>query len=93
MNSSMISKIAKARRYAEEPERVQFTHFEATFRGENDVHTTTYNDGEWDCTCHAFEDWGDCCHTMAMQRILGVTIPAMHRQGVPAGIGTGPLAH
>ena len=61
-------KIAKAKRYAEEPERIQFTRFEATFQGENDTHTTTFDDGEWNCTCHFFHDWGDCCHTMAMQR-------------------------
>ena len=47
MNSSIINKIAKAKRYAEEPERIQFTRFEATFRGENDVHTTNFDNGEW----------------------------------------------
>lgn len=93
MNSSMINKIAKAKRYAEEPERIQFTRFEATFRGENDVHTTHYNNGEWSCTCRFFHDWGDCSHTMAMQRVLGVTIPAAHRHGIPTGLGTGPLVH
>ena len=82
----MINKIAKAKRYAEEPERIQFTRFEATFRGENDIHTTTYDNGEWNCTCRFFHDWGDCSHTMAMQRVLGVTIPAAHRHGIPAGI-------
>jgi hypothetical protein len=93
MNSSMISKIAKAKRYADEPERIQFTRFEARFQGENDVHTTTYDEGTWQCTCRFFHDWGDCSHTMAMQRILGVTIPAAHRQGIPAGLGTTPLVH
>ena len=58
MNSSMINKIAKAKRYAEEPERIQFTSFEANFQGENDVHTTRYADGEWQCTCRFFHDWG-----------------------------------
>ena len=91
MNSSMINKIAKAKRYAEEPERIQFTRFEATFRGENDIHTTNYDNGEWNCTCRFFHDWGDCSHTMAMQRVLGVTIPAAYRHGIPAGLGTGPL--
>ena len=93
MNSSMISKIAKAKRYAEEPERIQFTRFEATFRGENDIHTTIFDNGEWNCTCRFFNDWGDCSHTMAMQRVLGVTIPAVHRHGIPAGLGTSQLVH
>ena len=70
MNSSMVNKIAKAKRYAEEPERIQFTRFEAMFQGENDVHTTTYDSGDWQCTCRFFHDWGDCCHTMAMEQIL-----------------------
>jgi hypothetical protein len=30
---------------------------------------------------------------MAMQRVLGVTIPAAHRHGALSGLGTGPLAH
>jgi hypothetical protein len=83
----MISKIAKAKRYADEPERIQFKRFETTIQGENDVHTTKFDNGSWQCTCHYFEDWGDCSHIMAMQRVLGVTIPAAYRQGVPAGIG------
>ena len=33
MNSSMINKIAKAKRYAEEPERIQFTHFRGPIPG------------------------------------------------------------
>lgn len=94
MNSSMINKIAKAKRYAEEPERAQFLRFEMAFRGEgDDVHTVAYNYGEWSCTCRFFHDWGDCSHTMAVQRMLGVTIPASHRHGIPAGLGEGPLLH
>lgn len=93
MNSSMINKIAKAKRYADEPERIQFKHFEATFMGENDEHTTTFDHGTWNCTCRFFQDWGDCCHTMAMQRVLGVTIPMPYRQGIPMGLGTSPLSY
>lgn len=87
MNSSMINKIEKARRYAEEPERIQFTDFEVQFQGENDLHTTTFRGSEWQCTCSFFQDWGDCCHAMAMQRVLGVTIPIASRHGIPAGLG------
>jgi len=83
MHSSMIGKIAKAKQYAQEPERIQFTRFEATFRGENDSHTTSLNAGKWQCTCRFFGDWGTCCHTMAIERVLGVMIPADQRQGEP----------
>jgi hypothetical protein len=88
MHSSMIGKIAKARQYAQEPERMQFTRFEATFRGENDTHTLTFDHGKWDCTCRYFQDWDTCCHTMAAERVLGITIPAHQRQGMPI---TSPL--
>lgn len=87
MHSSMIGKIAKAKRYAEEPERIQFNHFEATFRGENDSYTTSFHEGAWNCTCRFFSDWGTCCHTMAIERVLGVTIPASQRQGEPITSG------
>jgi hypothetical protein len=83
VNSSMIGKIAKAKRYAEEPGRIQFNRFEATFHGENDTHTTSFDMGKWHCTCRFFSDWGACSHTMAIERVLGVTIPAIYRQGVP----------
>ena len=36
MRSSLIGKIEKAKRYAQEPERVTFSGFTAVFRGEND---------------------------------------------------------
>jgi hypothetical protein len=45
MNSSRIHKIAKARRYAEEPGRIQFFTFEVRFQGDNDVHTVAFDDG------------------------------------------------
>jgi hypothetical protein len=83
MHSSMIGKIAKAKQYAQEPERIQFSSFEASFHGENDTHTTSFNNGTWSCTCRFFSDWGTCCHTMAIERVLGVTIPADQRQGEP----------
>jgi hypothetical protein len=83
MQSSMIGKIAKAKQYAQEPERVQFKQFEATFRGENDTHTTGFDGHNWHCTCRFFSEWGTCSHTMALERVLGVMIPGDVRQGEP----------
>ena len=90
MHSSMIGKIAKAKQYAQEPERIQFSRFEASFRGENDTHTTSFDSGKWNCTCRFFSDWGTCCHTMALERILGVTIPSEQRQDEPLTMATHP---
>ncbi|MGH2535670.1 MAG: hypothetical protein ACRDJW_25740 [Thermomicrobiales bacterium] len=76
MNSSMIGKIEKAHRYAREPERVRFQHFEAAFRGGHDDYTVRLDDGVWTCTCHTFETHvvGTCSHVMAMQQMLSAMI-------------------
>ena len=74
MHSSMIGKIEKARKYAEEPERISFQRFTLTFSGDNDHHTVEYDEGEWQCTCHFFHGWQTCSHVMGMERILGVMV-------------------
>lgn len=71
MNSSLIGKIEKARRYAQELHRVRITSLEADFQGEHSTHKVGFADGEWRCTCQFFSGWGTCSHTMAMERILG----------------------
>ena len=76
MHSSLIGKIEKARRYAQEPNRVSIKQLEATFRGENDEHTVALRDGSWHCSCEFFAGWNVCCHTMAMERLLGAMVPS-----------------
>lgn len=76
MDSGMIGKIEKARRYAEEPQRIRFEQFQLKFQGTNGPHTVTYEHGTWHCSCRFFSTRGVCSHTMAMERILGVMIPA-----------------
>ena len=75
MQSSLIGKIEKAKRYAGETERVTFNEFSVNFRGENDDYTTGYRDGQWHCSCHFYTTWGVCSHTMAMERILANMLP------------------
>ncbi|TAK23290.1 MAG: hypothetical protein EPO26_08540 [Chloroflexota bacterium] len=70
MQSSLIGKIEKARRYAQEPDRVTVTGLQATFRGENDTHTVRFDNGEWTCGCEFFGTHRICCHTMALERLL-----------------------
>ena len=70
MDSGMVSKIEKARQYAEEKDRVRFHHFDVGFRGSAGVHSVRYDDGRWNCTCRFFAQRGVCSHTMAMERIL-----------------------
>jgi hypothetical protein len=91
MDSAMIGKIQKARLYAEEPERVNFEQFRATFKGTNSAHTVTFNQGAWHCTCHFFAGRGVCSHTMALERLLGVMVPAQVTAPAPAAAEPVPV--
>jgi len=75
MQSSLIGKIEKAKRYAQEPERVTFSELSVEFRGENNNYTTEYKEGKWHCSCPFFSSWGVCSHTMALEKILGGMLP------------------
>jgi hypothetical protein len=70
MDNAMIGKIEKAKRYAEERDRIEFTDFRVVFNGENSTHTTSYDNGKWNCTCGFFQTRHVCSHTMALERIL-----------------------
>ncbi|HML20028.1 MAG TPA: SWIM zinc finger family protein [Aggregatilinea sp.] len=76
MDYGMISKIEKAKRYAEQRDRIHFTSFQVTLEGENNPHTVTYQDGKWDCDCSFFKSRGVCSHTMALERVLADMIPS-----------------
>ncbi|MGB3330104.1 MAG: SWIM zinc finger family protein, partial [Thermomicrobiales bacterium] len=62
----MISKIEKAHRYAQEPERVSISAVKAHFHGGHDDYDVSLQDEDWTCTCHSFESLGTCSHIMAM---------------------------
>jgi hypothetical protein len=83
MHSSLIGKIDKAKRYAQEPERVRFKKFEVSFKGEHDDYVVSYNDGHWQCTCAFFAGWNVCSHTIALHRMLTPMIP---REAAPGGV-------
>lgn len=70
MDYGMIGKIEKAKRYAQEKDRIRFTEFKVTFDGENNPHGVNYSDGEWKCDCEFFRTRGRCSHTMALEMIL-----------------------
>lgn len=79
MNSSMIGKIEKARRYEQEPERVQIQQIQAQFHGENGDYGVTFADEHWHCDCNTFEHFGSCAHIMAAQRLLAPMLPEVGR--------------
>ncbi|MEI7988836.1 MAG: SWIM zinc finger family protein [Chloroflexota bacterium] len=70
MDYGMIGKIEKAKRYARERERISVASLKIIFSGENNDHTVTLEDGEWNCTCDFFQSRGRCSHTMALEEIL-----------------------
>jgi len=75
MDSGMIGKIEKAKRYAQERNRIHFSEFTVTFDGENNPHTVHFANSEWKCDCDFFRTRGRCSHTMALEMILEGMIP------------------
>ena len=76
MDSGMIGKIEKAKRYAEERNRFRFNKFELTFHGDNNNHHVTFSDGNFQCDCEFFITHQRCGHTMALEILLKDMIPA-----------------
>mgnify|MGYP000110443439 CR=1 FL=1 len=75
MDYGMIGKIEKAKRYAEERDRIHIEDLKVTFDGENNPHTVLFENGEWHCDCTFFQTRGRCSHTMALEQILKGMIP------------------
>lgn len=70
MHSDLIGKIEKARRYAQEPERIAISELKATFHGGNSDHLITLSNNHWSCDCSFFRMWNTCAHIMAFQKIF-----------------------
>jgi hypothetical protein len=75
MNSGLIGKIDKAKRYAMERHRMHVARLQVDFDGENDTHHVELDGDKWRCTCDFFNGWGSCAHTMALERVLDGMIP------------------
>lgn len=70
MNSSFISMVDKAKRYAEEPDRIAFTALEVEFRGINGTHRVALHGETWSCECEHFRMHALCAHVMTLQRMF-----------------------
>ena len=85
MDSSMIGKIEKARRYASEAHgRVVFDQFHANISGDNDSHTVDYTNGQWHCGCHYFQTHQWCSHTKAFEYLLDGMIHEGEAESLPS---------
>ncbi len=74
MDYSLIGKIEKAKRYAQERERFQFSNFTVAAKGDNNTHYVSYDNGDWKCDCEFFLTPSRCVHTMALENILDTMI-------------------
>lgn len=76
MQSSLISKVQKAHRYAQEPHRIRFEALAVRFDGDNNDHSIKLADGVWSCDCEFFIVWQTCSHTMVLEKMLEGMVPA-----------------
>ena len=76
MNSSVIGKIEKAKRYAQERDRMRVNGLSVDFHGENGDHKISLEGDRWSCTCDFFASHGVCAHSMALERVLEGMLPA-----------------
>ena len=75
MQSSIIGKIEKAKRYAQENDRITFSEFSIKFRGDHSNYITTLKDGKLQCSCPFYSQWKICAHTMTVEKVLDKMIP------------------
>jgi hypothetical protein len=75
MDYGMIGKIEKAKRYAEERHRFRFNQFHVTFRGDNNDHQVSFDNGVFKCDCEFFILRQRCSHTLAIEQLLNQMLP------------------
>ncbi|MCI0519694.1 MAG: hypothetical protein L0Z70_05485 [Chloroflexi bacterium] len=75
MDSGMIGKIEKAKRYAKQRERFHFKSLTVDIDGENNPHTVSLENGAWQCNCDFFKSRGACAHTFALEELLKDMLP------------------
>ncbi|HEX5827678.1 MAG TPA: hypothetical protein VFY23_09170 [Candidatus Limnocylindrales bacterium] len=75
MQSTVLAKAEKARRYAGEPDRLRISRLEATFEAGGGDHVLTYGPDGWSCDCEFFGQQRVCQHAEAASRMLAKHLP------------------
>lgn len=83
MNTDMIGKIEKAKRYAEERKRFQFDQFHVTFHGNNNDHQVSFESGRFHCDCEFYIIHQRCSHSMALEQLLHQMLPEAPQPAEP----------
>lgn len=84
MDYGMIGKIEKARRYAEERDRITFNSLAVEFTGEHGIYEVLLNNEGWASNSPSFQAHGIDVHIMALERLLG---PMLKRDLLPYSPG------
>lgn len=84
MDYGMIGKIEKAKRYAQERDRITFQALDAEFRGDNNSYSMKLTEQGWTCTCPGFKTYGICPHIMTLEKELR---PMLKRDPLPYAPG------
>ncbi|NDJ63362.1 MAG: hypothetical protein GYB67_19735 [Chloroflexi bacterium] len=72
---NVVSDVEKATRYAQEPDRIRFVSYDATFAGTNGTHHVSFGPEGWFCDTDFFRSRGVDSHTMAMEHLLKGMLP------------------
>ena len=75
MQSTIVTKAEKARRYAQEPDRLRIGALEATFEAGGGTHVLRLGPGGWTCDCEFSVANGVCPHAEAASRMLDAHLP------------------
>jgi len=84
MDYGMIGKIEKAKRYAEERDRITFNSLSMQLSGDNSTYELGLTADGWHCTCPGFHAHAICPHIMAMERLFK---PMLKREPLPYAPG------
>ena len=84
MDYGMIGKIEKAKRYAQEPQRVTLNSLQVEFKGDNNSYQIALDKKGWHCSCPGFQKHAICPHVMTLERLFR---PMLKREPLPYAPG------
>ena len=84
MDYGMIGKIEKAKRYAQEPQRVTLNALQVEFKGDNNTYQMSLDEKGWHCSCPGFQKHVICPHVMTLERLFR---PMLKREPLPYAPG------
>ena len=75
MQSALHGMIDKARRYAQEPDRVRMDSLAVRVRGNNGEHDVRLAEGRLVCDCDHYGHQAICAHVLTVERLFRPHLP------------------